>query len=128
MLQQGRVGETPRRRLLDDAPALEDGNAVGDAHGELQIVRDENHARARIGKRAQVIDSMDGELDIETGRGLIGDEDARLLHKRTHEQHAPHHATRQLVRIHVLHVGRQAIGAEQLALAHLAAHAVDRPL
>ena len=55
-------------------------------------MRNQHHGTSLVGKTPQVIQRMNGKVQIKTGRGLVRDDEARVVHKGTHEQHAPNHA------------------------------------
>ena len=128
ILEQMRVGEAAGRSLLNHAPILEHRNAVRNTHRQLKIVRDEDDARTGIGKCPKIIDSPYGKFDVKSRRGFIGNQKARLLHKGAHEQYATRHAARELMGIHLLDLGCQAIQLEQFPLTNLAAATVAQPL
>ena len=68
-------------------------------------MRDQEHAAARIGKAAQVIEGMDRQVEVEPGRRLIGNDEPRLVHEGAHEEHPARHAPGELMGIHPLHLG-----------------------
>ena len=80
-------------------------------------MRDEQHAAARVRKGAQVVEGMHREVEVEAWRGLVGDDEARLLHERAHEQHATRHAAGELVGVEALDLLAQPIRGKQLSLA-----------
>ena len=100
-------------RLLHHGAVLEHGHAVGHVQGQLYVVRDEQHAVSRVGERAEVVERADGQIQVESGRGLVGDDDARIVHERAAQKHAPRHAARQLEGVEPRRLLRQAVALEQ---------------
>ena len=80
-------------------------------------MRDEQDAPARIGKRAQVVKGVDGQVEVEARCGLIGNDEAWVVHEGAHEQHAAGHAARELVRVEAIDLRREAVGGKELTLA-----------
>ena len=67
--------EAPSGRLLHNRAVMEDRHAVGHAQSKLDIMRDEQHSPAAVGKGAQVIEGMDGQFKVEARRGLVGNDE-----------------------------------------------------
>ena len=89
------------RGFLNNRAVSKHRHAIGNAQGQLDIVRNQHHGAAFVGKTPQVIERVNGEIQIEAGRGLVCDDKARVVHKGAHEQHAPDHAAGQFVRIQI---------------------------
>ena len=54
--------EAPSGRLLHNRAVMEDRHAVGHAQSKLDIMRDEQHSPAAVGKGAQVIEGMEADI------------------------------------------------------------------
>ena len=128
MAQQLRRGEALACGLLHHRSVAEDCHAVARAQGKLDVMRDEQDAPTRIGKRAQVVEGVYRQVEVEAGRGLVGHDEARLVHEGAHEQHTARHAARELVRIEALDLRREAVGGKELALAGSSATGVGLAL
>ena len=70
---------------------------VGD-HAEVVGDEDHRHPEPRL-ERAEQVEDLRLHGDVERGRGLVGDEQARLAREREREQRALAHAARELVRV-----------------------------
>ena len=142
-----RLGEDVVHRAgLDDLAGVHDGDPVGDLVDHAEVVGDEDQAHA--GVALQVLEQVhDLRLhgDVEGGRRLVGDEDARVQRQRHRDHDALAHAAGELVRVvvdpprrgrdaHAVHeldgvllgllLGGAAVRPEHLA--DLEADAVDR--
>ena len=58
-------------------------DAIGNTQGKLDIVRDQKHTIALVGERAEIVHGANRQLEIEAGRRLVGDDHARVIHKRS---------------------------------------------
>ena len=77
---------------------------------------DEQHRHAELlAQIAQEREDLRLCRHIESGRGLIGDQQARLASERDREQRALAHAARQFMRIGARERGRQPDEVEELA-------------
>ncbi len=88
------------RALFHHLAAIHDHDPVGHLGDDAHVVGDEDHGHAHLvlqqSDQRQYL-CLDG--DVERGRGLVGDEQARLARER-HRDHDPlPHAAGQLVRI-----------------------------
>ena len=118
--QQVGAGKARNRRLLDDGAVLEHRHTVGRAQRELDIVSDEQHAAARVRESAEVFERAHGQIEVEAGRGLVCDDDARVVHERAAQKHAARHAARQLMGIKARRLLVQTVAREQLPAARSA--------
>ena len=75
----GRLENLSRRALLDDAALVEDDDPVGDAAGEIHLVRDDEHGHAFVGERLHDAQYLADRLRIER-RGRLVEEHQRRLH------------------------------------------------
>ena len=99
-----RLLERFRRTLLDDLSLVEHRHAIGDLERDLHVVRD------RDGRRVQLRVHLENEIGddvadhgIESGRGLVEQQDRRLQRDRARESDAAPHASRQLGWPFVIH-------------------------
>ena len=96
-----RLGEESlRRRGLDDAAGVHDGDTVGVAGNNTQVVGDEDDAHLVL--VAQLIDEVEDlhlRRHVQGRRRLVRDEDARLAHEGHGDHDALAHAARELVRV-----------------------------
>ncbi len=112
--QQVRGLKARHARLFDHRTVVENGHAVGHAQGQLDVVGDQQHAAARVGKGAQVVQGVNSQVKVQARRWLVGNDQARVVHQRAHKKDAPGHAAAQLVRIGALNVRPKAIFVKQL--------------
>ena len=95
------------RAHLDDAATLHDRDAVADAHGFVEIVGDEDDRAAMVFLEGQkFVLHFGADQRVEGRKGLVHQENRRIVGERTGKAHALLHAARQFVRI------VPAIGAE----------------
>jgi hypothetical protein len=86
------------RPALDDAAGIHDGDPVGGAGDDAEVVADKNqaHAMSRL-QSPQQFDDLRLHRDIQSCRRLVGNQQFRLI-SHGHGDHCPlPHATRQLV-------------------------------
>jgi hypothetical protein len=88
------------RGVLDDPPGAHHRDLVGDRRNDAKIVGDDDDRGAKpllkLGEQRQDL-RLHG--DVERGRGLIRDQQLRVVGER-HRDHRPlAHATRELVRV-----------------------------
>ncbi len=105
-----------RAPLLDDASAAHHVDAVAERGGEIEVVRDEEHAHApACALLAEHADDLGLRGDVEGRGGLVAHQQSRRRRERTRDHDALQHAARELVRIlaQVLLGARQAHGGEQ---------------
>ena len=72
------LGAVRRRPAADDAPAADDGDAVGDLEDLVELVADEDHARALGPKTAQHLEDLARLLGRQHRGRLIQHEDPRV--------------------------------------------------
>ena len=118
------TGEIGGCRLLDDCPVLENRHPVRHAQRQIDIMRDQKDAAARIGKRSEIIERTYREIQVEPRRRLVGDDQARVIHQRTAQKHPASHPSGQLMRVALRGVGVQTVTLEQLDAATLAHRAL----
>lgn len=46
----------------------------------------------RVGEGAEVVERAHGQIQVEAGRGLVGHDDARVVHERAAQKNAARHA------------------------------------
>ena len=87
---------------LDDAPGVHHGHSIAELGDDPEIVRDEDECQARLPldllQEAQILRL---DRDVERGRGLVGDQQARLAGDRDRAGDPLADATAHLVRIGV---------------------------
>ena len=103
-----RVGEDPLdAAVLDHLARVHHADVVGELGDETEIVRDEDHRRARVAPdRPDEIDDLRLHGHVERGRRLVEDQQPRPPRHRHRDHHALAHAARELVRIRVEHALR----------------------
>ncbi len=89
--------------------------------GELDVVCDEHDPAACVGKGTQVGQSLARQFEVEAGRGLVGHNEARLVHEGAAQKHTARHAAGKLVGVHLRHVLGKAVTGKELLAASLAA-------
>ena len=96
-----RLGEQRlRRRGFDDTAGVHDGDTVGVAGNNTQVVGDEDDAHLVL--VAQLVDEVEDlhlRRHVQGRRRLVRDEDARLAHEGHGDHDALTHAARELVRV-----------------------------
>ena len=112
--QQAGVGEVRDRGFLRHCAVFEYSHAIGHAQRQLDVVRDQQHAAARVREGAEVVERANGQVKVQTRRWLIRYDHARVVHERAAQKHATSHTARQLVRIQARHLGAQPVTLEQL--------------
>ena len=130
--QTARVGmqravEQPRdRRLLDDPAGIHHQHAVGGLRDHAHVVGDDDDRHAEL--VAQVhhqVEDLRLDRDVERGRRLVGDQQARAAGQRDRQHHPLALAAGELVRI-VGHAARRRWDADLLQ--HLQRPRVQRAL
>ena len=87
---------------LHHLAVLHDGDAVADAHGLVQVVRDEDDGAALVLLQAQQLVLHVGADDrVERREGLVHQQNGRVGRQRARQAHALLHAARQLVGVGV---------------------------
>ena len=85
---------------LDDSSGIHHRDPVADLPHQREVVADVEHgcAQPMLKFRDQIEDPrLDG--DIESGSGLVGDEEVRVAGERLGDQHSLLHPTRKLMRV-----------------------------
>ena len=72
---------SPRRPLLDDPAEVHDADAIGEAGGRREVVRDHEHAQAAVAQLVEDAEDSGAHGDVEHGDRLVGDEELRLEHE-----------------------------------------------
>lgn len=85
--------------LLDNSAALHDGDAMGDAADDGEVVRDEEHGEV-VGRAevAEEVEDLGLDGDVEGGGWLIGDEEARPVDEGHGDEQALPLSAGELVR------------------------------
>ena len=89
------------RPLLDDLALRHHADPVRDLAHDAEVVGDEQHApcRARLFRSASSLQDLRLHGDVERRRGLVGDQQVRLVGERHRDHHALALPAGQLVRI-----------------------------
>ena len=99
---------------LDHHTVLHDGDTVADLGGDPQIVGDEQHGEVEpLAYVVQQAEHLGLNRHVESGDGLVGNQDAGLHGQRTGDGDPLPLATRELVRIAVERIRRQPDEAQQ---------------
>src|SRR5262249_55628249 len=108
---------------LDQAPALDDSDPVGDLEGLLLVVRDEDGRQADL---AEAPAKLRPDLHVQRAEGLVQQEDLRLVGQRPRQGDPLLLAARELARV-ALAEASEADEVEQLLALLLAVAAGDAP-
>jgi len=85
--------------LFDDASGVENGESGSDLGDNSEIVSDEKKCEAELALEAgEEIEDLFLDGDVESGRGLVGDEQARRAGERHSDQSALAEAAGELMR------------------------------
>ena len=97
---RGRAEQAACRAVFDGPAGIKDHDVVADMRGQPQVMSDEDHRGvvALLHARNQLNDPRLNR-DIERGRRLVRDYEARPARERHRDQHALAHAAGNLVRI-----------------------------
>ena len=87
------------RPLLDDAPAIEEEDPVGDVSGEAHLVGRNEHRHPAPGELSDDVEHLGDELWVECARDLVKEEQVRLHRERPHDRDPLLLATRQPIRV-----------------------------
>jgi hypothetical protein len=83
---------------LDDAPGIEHTDAVTHAEDHVQVVADEQHARAELlAQRGDEVEHFRLDSGVEAGRRLVEDQQRRILRQGHGDDDALVHPARELV-------------------------------
>ena len=97
-----RLDDIAHRADLGDPPGIHHRHPVRGFGDHAHIVRHQHHRRAVLPAEAlEERDDLRLDRNIERGRGLVGDEQARIGRERKRDHHALAHAARKFVRIAV---------------------------
>ena len=110
--------------LLDEAAGVEHAHAVAHLGDHVEVVADEEDARAEL--LAQLRDEVEHlglHRGVQPGRRLVEDQQRRVLGQRHGDDHALRHAARELVRVTAHH----AVGIGDLHLGEDLPRAVVAP-
>ena len=75
-----------RRPLLEDAPLVEEADAVRDVAGEAHLVRRDQHRHPAGRELADHVEHLGDELGVEGARHLVEQEEPRLHRERPHDR------------------------------------------
>jgi hypothetical protein len=103
-----RIREDPLdAAVFDHLARVHHADVVGELGDETEVVRDEEHRRARVAAdRKDEIDDLRLHRHVERGRRLVEDKEPRPPRHGHRDHHALAHAARELVRIRVEHALR----------------------
>src|SRR6266699_3732064 len=88
------------RRLLDDLPRVHDGDAVAHFRDYPEVVRDEQDRRSKLALEvAHQGQDLGLDSDVQSGCGLVGDQELGVGRQRHGNHHPLTHAAGELVRI-----------------------------
>ena len=83
---------------LDDAAVIDDGDVAAEALRLFQIVRGQDDGGALLVDLAQELPHRAADFDVHAGRGLVQDQQPRLVHQRARDHQPPLHAAGQRAR------------------------------
>ena len=108
------VEDGVRLSPLDDAAGVHDGDPVGDAGDDAEVVGDEEEGRAAlVPGRVEYLEHLRLDGHVEGGGRLVGDDDVGLVGDGHRDHRALAHAARQLVRERV-HAARGVGDADEV--------------
>ena len=111
----GTVEHLPCRTVFDDPPGVHHRHPVTDRGQHRQVMADDQHRhRAGLRDAGEQVEDLGLHHDVERGRGLVGDQDARVARQGQRNHHPLLLSPRQLVRIGVGVPGRKPHLAEQV--------------
>ena len=97
---RGRVEEVAHLGPLHRLARVHHHHAVAQPGDHAEVVGDEEDRGARAPAQvAQQLEDLGGDRDVEPGRRLVGDEQARVGGQRHRDHHALAHAARELMRV-----------------------------
>ena len=112
--------ELLRRRELDDLAEVHHRDAVGDVADDAEVVGDEDVGqRELVLEVVEQVDDLGLDRHVERRDGLVGDDQARVERERARDADALALAARELVRVAVVVLGREADDVHQLLHAPL---------
>jgi hypothetical protein len=84
--------------LLDDLARVHDRHSVGHLDQDRQVVRDEQHRQAELPLQPfEQLEDLRLDHDVQRGRRLVGDDEARAARERGRDHHPLLLSTRELV-------------------------------
>ncbi|OIQ79130.1 hypothetical protein GALL_391350 [mine drainage metagenome] len=90
------------RRLLDDLTAVHDDDAVREIGDDTHVVRDQDdRGPEAVAQPAEQVEDRGLHGDVESGGGLVGNDELGLAGDRDRDHHALLLATGHLVRVRV---------------------------
>jgi hypothetical protein len=93
--------------FLHEPPRIEDADALAHLRDHRQVVADEEDARAELlAERGDEVEHLGLDRRVEPGRGLVEDEQRRVLGEGHRDDDALLHAAGELVRIAAHHAPR----------------------
>ena len=96
----GRMENVSLGAEFDQVAGVHDGDAIGDVRNDGEIVRDEEHRQSEfVAKVVEQVENLLLDGDIESGGGLVGDEQSRAVDNGHGDHDALAHASGELVRI-----------------------------
>ena len=91
--------ELRRRPFGDEAAAVDDRDAIGEGVGFLEVLRGQEDGHALLLRQPpHLLPQRGPALGVETGRGLVQEDDPRRVHERERKVEPPLHSAR--VRAH----------------------------
>ena len=69
--------EARRRSLGDDLAAVDDGDAIGELVGLVEVLRAQQHRRAQAGQRADDVPHLVARARVQAGRRLVEEHELR---------------------------------------------------
>ena len=94
------VEQDARRRFLDDAAGIHHGDAIAGLGNDAKVVADQHQRHAHLAThRADEIEDLRLDRDVERGRRLVGDQHVRLAGERHGDHHALILSAGKLVRV-----------------------------
>ena len=95
-----RVEYLRRVPVFDHVSAVHYEHVFADFGNHAQVVRDQNNSSARFALHfVHEFENLRLDGDIERGRRLVGDQQARVARERHRDHHALTHAAGELVRV-----------------------------
>ena len=101
------VEDVVDRALLDEPPRVEHADAVAHLRDHVEVVADEQDARAELlAQHRHEVEHLGLDRRVEPGGRLVEDQQRRVLGQRHRDDHALLHAARELVRVAAHHAVR----------------------
>ena len=103
---RGKIGGV---RLFDGLPGVEHHHAVRDGQGQLKVVRNQEHPRARVRDLPEVAQDAARGPGVQARRGFVRDDQPGRLHHGGGDQHPARHPAGELERVQFLRLRAQPI-------------------